>query len=106
MTNLRRIKKGDTWVWQLKFWDDPEKTVAVDVSGHTFSFTAVSAAGTNVITLSDASFVETDSNHRTVTISANTTATYAAGELKYQLDVTLPDATVETWMEGYVNVEA
>jgi hypothetical protein len=106
MTNLRRIKKGDTWVWQLKFWSDPEKTTGIDVSGHTFSFTALSSAGATVITLSDTAFVETATNHRTVTLSAATTATYAVGELKYQVDVILPDLTVETWMEGYVNVES
>lgn len=106
MTNLRRIKKGDTYVWELKFWQDADKTIPMDVTGHSFAFSGVNVAGTTVITLNNAAFVEQAAvNHRKVTLPAGTTTTYAVGELRYQLDVTLPDSTVETWMEGYVNIE-
>lgn len=104
MTNLKPIKKGNTWVWRLKFWQDSAKTLPLDVSGHSFAFTATNSAGVTVISLNNASFVEQSTQERKVTISAATTAGYSVGELYYQLDVTLPDATVEEWMHGYVNV--
>jgi hypothetical protein len=104
MTNLKPIKKGNTYVWRLKFWQDSAKTLPLDVSGHTFSFTATNAAGATVISLNDASFVEQSIQERKVTLSAATTAGYAVGELYYQLDITLPDNSVEEWMNGYINV--
>ena len=106
MTNLRRIKKGDTWTWDLKFYTDSTKTTTLDVSGHEFVFTALNTSGATVISLTDTNFTQTANYWRKVTLSAATTGAYAAGELKYQLDVTLPDNTVATWMEGYINVES
>jgi hypothetical protein len=104
MTNLKPIKKAETYVWTLKFWQDRDKTIPLDVSGHSFAFTATNAAGATIITLNDAAFVEQSTQERKVTLSANTTNGYAVGELYYQLDVTLPDTTAEEWMQGYINV--
>lgn len=104
MTNLKDIKRGDTYEWELRFWDDEEKTIPIDVSGHSFVFTAKSIAGASVITLSNTDFVQQATNIRKVTLSKVTTATYPVGDLSYQLDVTLPDGTVYTWMEGFINI--
>lgn len=104
--NLEKIKKGNTWTWELKFWQDSAKTIPLDVSGHTFNFTAVNAAGATILTLNNAAFAIQGTNHRKVTLSNSTTAAYVVQELKYQLDVTLPSGVVEEWMAGYVNIEA
>jgi hypothetical protein len=105
MTNLRRIKKGDTYTWDLKFYTDSTKQTTVDVSGHTFLFTAINASGATIISLDNAAFTQQDDHHRRLVISSAITSGYGVGELKYQLDVTLPDATVSTWMEGFIRVE-
>lgn len=104
MTNLKDIKRGDTYEWELKFWDDEQKTIPIDVSGHSFAFTAKSIAGASVITLVNADFVQQATNVRKVVLSKTTTQAYQLGELNYQLDVTLPDGAVYTWMEGFINI--
>lgn len=104
MTNLKDIKRGDTYEWELRFWDDEEKTIPINVSGHSFLFTAKSTAGASIITLTNTDFVQQAVNIRKVTLSKTTTLAYALGELNYQLDVTLPDGSVYTWMEGYINI--
>jgi hypothetical protein len=104
MTNLKPIKKGATYIWRLKFWQDSAKTIPLDISQHNFSLVATNSAGTTVITLTNTSFVEMSTQERKVTIPAATTNGYAAGEVYYQLDVTLPDTTVEEWMNGYINI--
>lgn len=104
--NLKDIHQGKTYVWRLEFYEDEAMQTALDISGHSFSFIAEDSTGTNIITLANVDFVSTSSSIRTVTFSAATTAGYTAGALKYELEVTLPDATVESWMKGYVTVKS
>lgn len=106
MTNLNRIKKGDTYVWELVLWQDRDKSVLLDITGHSFAFTAVNTStGATVISLTNADFVQqAAANHRKLTLSDTVTDDYPVGELRYQLDVTSPSGVVETWMEGFVNV--
>ena len=106
MTNLFPIRKGTTWNWELRFWTDADKTVAKDVSAHTFSCLFKDKAGTTKITLNDAAFAETATNIRSVELSNTATSGYTAEELKYELMVTLPGGDVELWQEGHVNIEA
>jgi hypothetical protein len=101
--NLKRIKKGTTWVLEIKFWEDEEMTVPIDVTGHTFEFTAFNSVGA-VITLDNDDLEVQDDNHRKATVSAEDTSAYAVQELRWELNVTLPDATVEEWDCGYINV--
>ena len=105
--NLFPIRKGTTWNWELRFWNDAAKTSAKDVSGHSFAFTAKDKTDATIITLNNAAFVEQAStNIRKATISNSTTSGYTAQELKYELLVTLPGGDIELWAEGYLNVEA
>jgi hypothetical protein len=104
MTNLKPIKKGSTYTWRLKFWQDTAKTIPLDVSLHSFAFTATNTAGATVITLDNTDFVENSTQERQVILSSTDTNGYAVGELYYQLDVTLPSTYVEEWMNGYINV--
>lgn len=104
--NLKDITQGSTYIWRLEFYSDAACTSALDVSGHSFSMIAEDSTGANVITLADAAFVQTSTSIRTVTLSAATTAGYTAGSLKYQVEVTLPDATIEKWMSGYITVKS
>lgn len=104
--NLKDISQGKTWVWRLEFYEDEAMQTVLDVSGHSFSMIAEDSTGTNVITLANAAFVATSSSVRTVTISAATTAGYSAGVLNYELEVTLPDATIESWMKGTITVKS
>lgn len=102
---LKDIIQGKTYVWRLEFYEDEAMQTAMDVSGHSFSFIAENTAGTNIITLANAAFVSTADNIRTVTISASTTAGYTAAVLNYELEVTLPDLTVERWMYGTITIK-
>lgn len=104
--NLKDITQGKTWVWRLEFYEDEAMQTALDVSGHGFEMWAVDSTGATVIQLDNTDFVSTASNIRTVTISATATAAYLAGVLRYELEVTLPDLTVEGWMGGFITVKS
>lgn len=104
--NLKPIKKGSTYSFTLKLWNDAAKTDAVDISGYEFTLVAKDAAGTTVINLSDTAFIETSATVRTVTLSDTVTAAYPAGELYYQVDATLPDTTKAELFDGYIQVLA
>jgi hypothetical protein len=104
--NLKDITQGSTYVWRLEFYEDEAMQTVLDVSNHSFSFIAENSTGTNIITLTDTDFVETSASIRTVTLSASTTAGYTAGVLKYQVEVTLPDSTVEKWMAGTITIKS
>ncbi len=102
---LKDIIQGKTYVWRLEFYEDEAMQTVLDVSGHSFAFIAENSSGTNIITLANAAFVSGASNVRTVTLSSSTTAGYAAAVLNYELEVTLPDATVERWMYGTITIK-
>ena len=101
--NLRAIKRGDTWVLPLSFWQDQCQEVAIDVSTYTFKLMAKSSSGTTIFTWDNAIFVEGEVNERTVTLTSVTTASYNLGEFNYELQVTTPQG-VFTWMQGFVQV--
>ena len=103
---LKDIIQGKTYVWSLEFYEDEAMQTPLDVSGHTFSFIAENTAGTNIITLANASFVSSASHVRVVTLAASTTAGYTPAVLNYELEVTLPDATVERWMYGTITIKS
>jgi len=102
--NLRAIKKGNTWVWELEYFTDSCYSTPRDVSAWTFSLVAKNASGVTQFTWNDALFVQgVDTNKRTVTLSAVTTSGYNAGDFSYELNVTKPEGTF-TEMKGFVNV--
>ena len=103
---LKDIIQGKTYVWSLEFYEDEAMQTPLDVSGHTFSFIAENTAGTNIITLANAAFVSSASHVRVVTLSSSTTAGYTPAVLNYELEVTLPDATVERWMYGTITIKS
>lgn len=102
--NMKSIRKGDTWILDLKFWDGPCQTDPIDVTGYTFKLMAKNGAGVTQFTWNNADFVIGDTNERTVTLSAVTTATYNVGCFSYDLQVTTPTGTW-TWMSGFITVE-
>ena len=104
--NLKDIQQGKTYVWRLEFYTDEAMQTVLDISGHSFSLIAEDSTGTNVLSLNNASFVATSSSIRTVTLSNTTTAGYTAGVLKYEMEVTLPDLTVESWMKGSITIKS
>lgn len=101
--NLRAIKRGDTWVLPLSFYEDQCQEVAINVSTFTFKLMAKNSSGTTIFTWDNAIFVVGANYERTVTLSAVTTSTYALGEFNYELQVTTPQG-VFTWMQGFVQV--
>jgi hypothetical protein len=103
---LKDIIQGKTYVWSLEFYEDEAMQTPLDVSGHTFSFIAENTTGTNIITLANAAFVSSASNVRVVTLSSSTTAGYTPAVLNYELEVILPDATVERWMYGTITIKS
>lgn len=104
MTNLKDIRKGDTYTFTLEAFSDESESVAIDISDYIFVMTAKYANGSTAFTRSDADFAETTIYKRTLTIPKTDTATLTAGELYYQIDVTYPDATAEQWADGYIKV--
>ena len=102
--NIRPIRRGDTFVFPLEFYEDECEEIPIDVSTYVFKLQAKNAAGAVQFTWSNADFVQIATNKRTVTLSAVTTATYVAGEYIYDLQVTIGSA-VYTWMQGYINIE-
>lgn len=103
--NLRAIRKGDTWVLPLEFYEDECESTPLNVSTYEFKLMAKNSSGTTQFTWNNADFVEgTSTNIRIVTLSAVTTATYPVGEFVYDLQVTTGTGTY-TWMAGYISVE-
>ena len=102
--NIRPIRRGDTFVFPLEFYEDECEEIPIDVSTYVFKLQAKNGAGVTQFTWNNADFVQIATNKRTVTLSAVTTATYVAGEYIYDLQVTIGSA-VYTWMQGYINIE-
>mgnify|MGYP006921346028 CR=1 FL=1 len=101
--NLKAIKKGDTWTFDLKFFEDQCESTPIDVSTYVFKLMAKNSSGTTIFTWDNAIFVNTANNERKVTLSPATTATYPVGEYQYDLQVTIGSNSY-TWMAGYVDV--
>lgn len=104
--NLMPIKKGDTWTWTLKGWADKKKTEPVDMSVFEFTMRAVTPTGAVAFTLTDSDFLRVSDEERMVQLEKTFTATLAAGELYYQLDVTNQDDTSYEWFDGTIKVVA
>jgi hypothetical protein len=102
--NIRPIRRGDTFIFPLEFYEDECEEIGIDVSTYVFKLQAKNAAGATIFTWNNSDFVSVATNKRTVTLSAVTTATYTAGEFIYDLQVTIGSG-VYTWMQGYINVE-
>lgn len=102
--NLKAIKKGDTYIFPMEFYEDECEETPIDVSTYIFKLMAKDSAGTTIFTWNNADFVSIATNKRTVTLSAVTTATYTVGEFNYELQVTTADG-VYTWMQGFIEIE-
>lgn len=102
--NLRPIKKGDTWVMTLAFYDDECEATPINVSTYVFKLQAKNATGTVIFEWLDNIFVQIDNFTRRVTLSPTTTNGYTAGEFTYELQVGISTNSY-TWMQGYVQVD-
>lgn len=100
--NLKPIRKGDTWKWNLKFYSDKEKTTPLDVS--TYDFKVIGKLnGSTVFTWNDADFVQISVSERELTLNKTTTAGYTVGDIEYDFQV--DDGSIsETWYQGYVTI--
>ena len=102
--NIRPIRRGDTFIFPLEFYEDECEEIGIDVSTYVFKLQAKDSSGTTIFTWNNSDFVSVATNKRTVTLSSVTTATYTAGEFIYDLQVTTASG-VFTWMVGYILVE-
>lgn len=103
-TNLRAIRKGDTYVLPLEFWEDECETVPIDVTTYVFKLMAKNSAGSTIFTWDNNIFVSLAINKRTITLSKTTTADYPAGEYAYDLQVDI-GSTSNTWLTGFITVQ-
>jgi hypothetical protein len=103
-TNLKPIKKGDTYIIPFEFYEDECETTPINVSTYIFKLMAKNSAGVTQFTWSNANFVSVATNKRTVTLSDSTTLSYSVGEFKYELQVDT-GAGLYTWMIGYIEVQ-
>ena len=101
--NLRAIKRGDTWVLPLSFWEDQCQEVGIDVDFYLFKLMAKDAAGNTIFTWDDDYFYNVSYNERLVTLDPEVTAEYQLGEFKYELQVTTGTG-IYTWMQGFIQV--
>lgn len=101
--NLKPMRKGDTYVLPLEFYQDACEETPIDVSTYSFKLQAKNSSGSTIFTWNNADFVQVATNKRTVTVSAVTTATYPVGEYAYDLQVTIGTG-VYTWMAGYIQI--
>lgn len=101
--NLKQIRRGDSWSFNLKFYSDSCETTPIDVSTWTFKLMAKNSAGVTQFTWDNALFVVGATNERTVSLSNVATAAYSVGEFAYDMQVTNPSGTF-TYMNGYVQV--
>lgn len=100
--NLKPIRKGDTYIWDLKFYSDKDKTIPLDVS--TYSFKVIGKInGTTVFTWSNSDFTQISVSERKLTLSKTTTAAYTLGDAEFDFQV--DDGSIsETWFVGYVTI--
>jgi hypothetical protein len=101
-TNLRPIKRGDTYIIPFEFYADECESTPINVSTYIFKLMAKNSSGVTQFTWNNADFVSVATNKRTVTLSNVTTATYNIGEFSYELQVDVGSG-VYTWM--IVNIE-
>jgi hypothetical protein len=103
-TNLKPIKKGDTYIIPFEFYSDECESTPIDVSTYIFKLMAKNSLGVTQFTWNNADFVSVANNKRTVSLSYTTTAGYNAGEFTYELQVDT-GVGVYTWMIGYIEVQ-
>lgn len=101
--NLRAIKRGDTWVLPLEFYEDQCETTPINVSTYVFKLMAKNSSGTTIFTWDNSIFVSVSNNARTVTLTPTTTASYPVGEYQYELQVGIGTQSY-TWMAGFIEV--
>lgn len=104
--NLKAIKKGDTYVFPMEFYEDECEEVAIDVTNYYFTINAINSLGESVFIWEDVDFEIVAPNKRLLTLSHIVTASYPVGEFSYELQVqtdTLPEI-YETWMQGFIKV--
>lgn len=103
-TNLKPIKKGDTYIIPFEFYEDECEETPFNVSTYIFKLMAKNADGVTQFTWNNADFVSVAINKRTVSLSYTTTAAYTAGEFIYELQVDIGSG-IYTWMQGYIEVQ-
>lgn len=89
----------------MKLYADAAKTLPMDVSGHSFQWLLKDRSGATVLTKNNSDFVQIDTNHRKLTLTAAQTTTIASGIYQSELKVTKPDTSVERWQSNFLTVE-
>ena len=101
--NLAPIKIGDTYVVKFAFYSDECEEVPIDVSGYEFGLQARNTSGSTILNWGDATFVQTETWERTVTLTNVYTELLTAGEFRYELQATTPEG-VFTYMQGFIKI--
>ena len=60
--NIRPIRRGDTFVFPLEFYEDECEETPIDVSTYVFKLQAKNSAGTTIFTWNNADFVQIATN--------------------------------------------
>lgn len=106
MTNLKPIKKGADYWFQIKIWADRDKTSLLDISGYNITVTASYANGTVAFTKNNAALTQLDINRRLFSLTDTETAALTVGEVYYQIDAVRPDTINEELANGYIIISA
>jgi hypothetical protein len=95
------VYAGDSGEWQFTFWEDPYRTVPVDLTGATWKAEVREKHGSVVVTTLTVSI--TDPNILTLTLSP-TSSKLLVGTLSYDVEGTWPNDRVTTLLAGRVLV--
>jgi hypothetical protein len=89
----------------LKFYEDQDRTLPINVSSFTFKLMAKNSTGVTQFTFTNVDFaLQANTNERKITLTSATTTSYPLGEFAYDLQVTTPTGNY-TYMVGYIQVQ-
>jgi hypothetical protein len=104
MTNLKPIRKGDDYWFQIKVWSDTEKTTLKDLTSVDITITARYANGTTAFQKTNGQLQSPDQYRRIFILSESETDALTSGEVLYEID-TIESGISKEYARGYILIQ-
>lgn len=104
MSNLKPIRKGDDYWFQIKVWEDAEKTTLKDLTGVDFTITARYSNGATAFQKNNGQLQAPDQYRRIFLLSEIETAALTSGEVTYEID-TIESGVSKEYARGYILIQ-